>query len=66
MVKANGWAWSGGRRNIVRVDITGDGGESSHGKQQRSKRAEIRNLDELGHGYFGSVKFQLLSRKMEL
>ena len=28
MVKANGWAWSGGRRNIVRVDITGDGGES--------------------------------------
>jgi sulfite oxidase len=66
MVKTNGWAWSGGGRNFVRVDITGDGGESSHGKQQRSKRAEIRNLDELGHGYFGSAKFQLLSRKMEL
>jgi len=27
-VKASGWAWSGGGRNIVRVDITGDGGES--------------------------------------
>ena len=38
----------------------------SHGKQQRSKRAEISNLGELGHGYFGSAKFQLLSRKMEL
>ena len=28
MVKAKGWAWSGGGRNIVRVDITGDGGKS--------------------------------------
>lgn len=28
MVKTNGWTWSGGGRNIVRVDITGDGGES--------------------------------------
>ena len=27
MVKTNGWAWSGGRRNI-RVDITRDGGEA--------------------------------------
>ena len=66
MVNTNDWTWSGGGRDIFRVDITGDGGESSHGKQQRSKRAEIRNLDELGHGYFGSAKFQLLSRKMEL
>jgi len=28
MVKSKGWAWSGGGRNIVRVDITGDGGKS--------------------------------------
>ena len=28
MVKTNGWAWSVGGRNIVHVDITGDGGES--------------------------------------
>jgi len=28
MVKAKGWAWAGGGRNIVRVDITGDGGKS--------------------------------------
>jgi sulfite oxidase len=27
-VKAKGWAWAGGGRNIVRVDITGDGGKS--------------------------------------
>jgi sulfite oxidase len=40
MVKTNDWKWSGGGRDIFRVDITGDGGESSHGKQQRSKRAE--------------------------
>lgn len=28
MVKAKGWAWAGGGRNIVRVDITGDDGKS--------------------------------------
>lgn len=27
-VRARGWAWAGGGRNIVRVDVTGDGGES--------------------------------------
>jgi sulfite oxidase len=27
MVKAKGWAWAGGGRNIVRVDVTGDGGK---------------------------------------
>lgn len=27
-VKAMGWAWAGGGRNIVRVDITGDGGKT--------------------------------------
>lgn len=27
-VKAKGWAWAGSGRNIVRVDITGDGGKS--------------------------------------
>jgi len=26
-VKASGWAWAGGGRNIVRVDVTGDGGK---------------------------------------
>mmetsp|Transcript_247 Transcript_247/g.431 ORF Transcript_247/g.431 Transcript_247/m.431 type:complete len:638 (+) Transcript_247:134-2047(+) len=28
MVKASGWAWAGGGRNIVRVDITGNNGKS--------------------------------------
>lgn len=28
MAKAKGWAWAGGGRNVVRVDITGDGGKS--------------------------------------
>mmetsp|Transcript_34415 Transcript_34415/g.83253 ORF Transcript_34415/g.83253 Transcript_34415/m.83253 type:complete len:668 (-) Transcript_34415:178-2181(-) len=28
MVKASGWAWAGGGRNIVRVDVTGDNGQS--------------------------------------
>lgn len=28
MVKAKGWAWAGGGRNIVRVDVTGDGGKT--------------------------------------
>lgn len=27
-VRARGWAWAGGGRNIVRVDVTGDGGAS--------------------------------------
>ncbi len=28
MVKAKGWAWAGGGRNVVRVDVTGDNGKS--------------------------------------
>lgn len=28
MVKTKGWAWAGGGRNIVRVDVTGDGGKT--------------------------------------
>ena len=28
LVKAKGWAWAGGGRNVVRVDITGDEGKS--------------------------------------
>lgn len=28
MVSASGWAWAGGGRNIVRVDVTGDDGKS--------------------------------------
>lgn len=45
MVKASGWAWAGGGRNIVRVDLTGDNGKSwttstlTDGKQQRFGRA---------------------------
>lgn len=44
-VKATGWAWSGGGRNIVRVDVTGDGGKSwataelKEGSDQRFGRA---------------------------
>jgi sulfite oxidase len=45
MVKAKGWAWAGGGRNIVRVDITGDNGktwqsaEITQGGDQRFGRA---------------------------
>jgi len=45
MVKTKGWAWAGGGRNIVRVDITGDGGNSwqsaeiKEGGEQRFGRA---------------------------
>lgn len=28
MVKASGWAWAGGGRNVVRVDVTGDNGKT--------------------------------------
>jgi len=28
MAKATGWAWAGGGRNVVRVDVTGDGGKT--------------------------------------
>ena len=28
MINASGWAWAGGGRNIVRVDVTGDDGKS--------------------------------------
>jgi sulfite oxidase len=44
-VKCSGWAWSGGGRNIVRVDVTGDEGESwataelKDGSQQKSGRS---------------------------
>jgi sulfite oxidase len=44
-MKAEGWAWAGGGRNIVRVDVTGDGGKNwataklKEGKQQRFGRA---------------------------
>jgi sulfite oxidase len=44
-MKAEGWAWAGGGRNIVRVDVTGDGGKSwatatlKEGKQQRFGRS---------------------------
>lgn len=45
LVRAKGWAYSGGGRNIVRVDVTGDGAKSwtpatlSEGKDQRRGRA---------------------------
>lgn len=45
MVKAEGWAWSGGGRNIVRVDLTGNDGKSwttatiTEGGDQRFGRA---------------------------
>jgi sulfite oxidase len=45
VVKAKGWAWAGGGRNIVRVDITSDGGVSwasakiTDGKDQKFGRA---------------------------
>jgi sulfite oxidase len=45
MVKASGWAYSGGGRNIVRVDVTGDGARSwqtatlQKGSDQRQGRA---------------------------
>lgn len=44
-VKAAGWAWAGGGRNVVRVDLTGDDGDSwvpatlTEGKDQRFGRA---------------------------
>lgn len=44
-VKARGWAWAGGGRNIVRVDLTADNGETWHtatlteGKDQPFGRA---------------------------
>ncbi|KAL7559742.1 hypothetical protein ACA910_003324 [Epithemia clementina (nom. ined.)] len=44
-VRANGWAWAGGGRNIVRVDVTGDDGKTwataklKQGKEQRFGRA---------------------------
>jgi len=45
LVKAQGWAYSGGGRNIVRVDVTGDGATSwqsaslSKGQEQKQGRA---------------------------
>ena len=45
MVKASGWAYAGGGRNIVRVDVTGDDAQSwqaatlSSGKDQKQGRA---------------------------
>ena len=44
-VKASGWAWAGGGRNVVRVDITSDDGKTWHtatlkeGANQRFGRA---------------------------
>lgn len=45
MMSASGWAWAGGGRNIVRVDVTGDDGKSwetakiTHGGDQPFGRA---------------------------
>lgn len=45
LVKASGWAWAGGGRNVVRVDITPDGGKTwctatlKEGANQRFGRA---------------------------
>lgn len=45
MVKANGWAWAGGGRNVVRVDVTPDNGKTwctatlREGANQRFGRA---------------------------
>mmetsp|Transcript_14320 Transcript_14320/g.20988 ORF Transcript_14320/g.20988 Transcript_14320/m.20988 type:complete len:567 (-) Transcript_14320:444-2144(-) len=45
MVKTSGWAFAGGGRNIVRVDLTGDGGNTwttatfTHGHDQRFHKA---------------------------
>jgi sulfite oxidase len=45
LVKTSGWAWSGGGRNIVRVDLTGDNGANwttaniTQGGDQRFGRA---------------------------
>jgi sulfite oxidase len=45
MMKARGWAWAGGGRNIVRVDLTGDGNKTwataklKEGNGQRFGRA---------------------------
>ena len=45
MVKASGWAYSGGGRNIVRVDVTGDGAQTwqaaklLEGEDQKQGRA---------------------------
>lgn len=45
LVKVGGWAWAGGGRNIVRVDVTGDGGTTwatadlQEGSDQRFGRA---------------------------
>lgn len=44
-MKVSGWAWAGGGRNIVRVDVTGDNGltwtsaELKEGKEQRFGKA---------------------------
>jgi sulfite oxidase len=44
-VKASGWAWAGGGRNVVRVDLTSDGGKTwkpaklTDGSDQRYGRA---------------------------
>lgn len=45
MMTVSGWAWAGGGRNIVRVDVTGDNGftwtsaELKQGKEQRFGKA---------------------------
>ena len=45
VMKASGWAWAGGGRNVVRVDLTGDGANTwvaadlKEGKEQRVGRA---------------------------
>eukprot|EP00567_Pseudictyota_dubia_P011169 CAMPEP_0197436766 /NCGR_PEP_ID=MMETSP1175-20131217/4172_1 /TAXON_ID=1003142 /ORGANISM="Triceratium dubium, Strain CCMP147" /LENGTH=511 /DNA_ID=CAMNT_0042966145 /DNA_START=233 /DNA_END=1768 /DNA_ORIENTATION=+ len=45
VVRARGWAWAGGGRNVVRIDVTGDGGRTwtsadvKRGAGQRPGRA---------------------------
>lgn len=74
-VKACGWAWAGGGRNIVRVDITGDGGKSwstatlKEGSEQRFGRAwawVFWQCDEIPAVVNENGKVELASKAVDL
>ena len=65
LVKASGWAYAGGGRNIVRVDVTGNNGKSWQTATITEGYIQSTHPTWHGHGSFGNVKFPQSFVRME-
>jgi sulfite oxidase len=54
LIEVSGWAWSGGGRNINRVDLTGDGGKT-WAATELGKGTEQRYMEAWAWTFFGGT-----------